>query len=41
MPDPNDYIPDWTEDDITRRHLDERDADEERPEPDEDLYLDR
>ena len=35
MTDPNDYIPDWTE--LPTPY----DEEEERPEPDEDLYKDR
>ncbi len=37
MPGPNDYIPDWTEQDGPYENRDE----EERPEPDEDLDRDR
>ena len=43
MFDPNDYIPDWTEDDVTRHYLDEREEepiDRYNQEPDEDLYKD-
>lgn len=40
MTDPNDYIPDWTEDQTTRDYLDQTDEDE-RPEPDEDIDRDR
>ena len=39
MTGPNDYVPDWTEDEITREYLD-RDREPE-PEEDEDLYRDR
>jgi len=45
MPGPNDYIPDWTEDNTTREHLEHIDEAEEEPidryNQDEDLYKNR